>query len=664
MTFLDWIIAFAPLVPVFIAGYYCRRYIRGVADFMSGGRVADRYLLSIASGELQAGAVVFVSSFEILSHAGFAMGWWGWLSGPVGLVLSISGFVIYRFRETRAMTLAQFFELRYSKGFRLFTGLLAFGAGLVNFGIIPAVGARCLAYFWGFPQFVHILGHEVPTYVLMMGIFLSISLFIALSGGLVTVMIINTLEGIVSQLFYIVIIVALLFAFNWHEISAVLQDRPPGQSMFNPFDTSGVKDFNVWFILMGLVVSVYGTMAWQYAAGYQGAALNPHEQRMGNVLSSWRGMGKGAVITLMGICALAYLGHPHFAAGAASVNAEVGRITDPHVQSQMRMPIAVSHLLPIGIKGVLCAIFLMGVFGGDATHLHSWGSIFVQDVLVPLRKKPFGPRQHIRVLRCSICGVACFAFLFGALYRQVDYISMWFAVTCAIYVGGVGAAIIGGLYWKKGTTAGAWAALFAGSSLSVGGIVARHLDPDFPLNGIQISFGSTLTALVLYIGVSLLTCRRDFDMDRLLHRGAHALPPDPASLPAPRPSPRTRLGRLIGFDENFTTGDKWIAGSLFAWSSLFTCVFIVGTLWNFVSPWPDSAWRTFWHVVGVGLPVFFAIVTGIWFTWGGVRGVRRFFIHLRQERVNHLDDGTVRNHHNLGEPASPDQDQRAGKASA
>ncbi|HEY8967132.1 MAG TPA: hypothetical protein VIM58_11840, partial [Candidatus Methylacidiphilales bacterium] len=110
--------------------------------------------------------------------------------------------------------------------------------------------------------------------------------------------------------------------------------------------------------------------------------------------------------------------------------------------------------------------------------------------------------------------------------------------------------------------------------------------------------------------------------------------------------------------------DKWIAGSLFAWSSLFTCVFIVGTLWNFVSPWPDSAWRTFWHVVGVGLPVFFAIVTGIWFTWGGVRGVRRFFIHLRQERVNHLDDGTVRNHHNLGEPASPDQDQRAGKASA
>ena len=33
----------------------------------------------------------------------------------------------------------------------------------------------------------------------------------------------------------------------------------------------------------------------------------------------------------------------------------------------------------------------------------------------------------------------------------------------AVYVGGAGAAIIGGLYWKKGTTAGATSALFTGS---------------------------------------------------------------------------------------------------------------------------------------------------------------------------------------------------------
>jgi len=39
---------------------------------------------------------------------------------PVGLFLAISGWVIYRFRETRALTLAEFFERRYGGPLRQF----------------------------------------------------------------------------------------------------------------------------------------------------------------------------------------------------------------------------------------------------------------------------------------------------------------------------------------------------------------------------------------------------------------------------------------------------------------------------------------------------------------------------------------------------------------
>ncbi|MEO7932504.1 MAG: sodium:proline symporter [Chthoniobacterales bacterium] len=653
MHLVDWLLVALPLVFVMGIAIYTQRQMKSVADFMSGGRMAGPYLLAVASGELQAGAVVFVAGFEQIAQAGFTTLWWSWMSIPAGLITTIFGFVYYRFRETRAMTLSQFFELRYSKSFRIFTGCLGFFAGIVNFGIIPAVGARCMIYFFGLPAKLTVLSFTFPTYILLMAVLLSIALFMALAGGLLTVMITDCVEGMVSQIFYLIIIVALLTMFSWNQISEVLLDRLPTQSMVNPFDSKGNKDFNGWIILIGMLVNIYSTGAWQNSSGYRSAAITPHAAVMGGILGRWRESGKWAVMILLAVCAITFLKHPDFAAQAAAVHAEVSQIDSPQIQKQMEVPVSLSHLLPIGIKGILCAVLLMGIFGGDATHLHSWGGIFVQDVLVPLRKKPFGPEQHIRVLRWSIVGVAVFAFLFGALFQQTEYISMWWSVTMAIYVGGAGAAIIGGLYWKKGTTTGAWTALIAGSSLSVTGILLRQIYGNaFPLNGVEISFYVTLLAIALYVGISLLTNREDYNMDRMLHRGKYAAVIEKvgdemeAIVPAEK---KFTWGRIIGFDENFSRSDKWITGSVFAWGMVWFSLSIIGTIWNLIAPWPVSFWTQFWRVSGIGIPIVISVVTGIWFTWGGVRDIKSLFQRLKAQRINHLDDGTVVNNMNLDE---------------
>lgn len=650
---LDWTFLALPLLLVAGIAFYAQRHMKSVADFMSGGRLAGPYLLAVASGEMQAGAVVFVAMFELISRAGFTISWWGMIGGPIGIVVAISGFVFYRFRETRAMTLAQFFELRYSRRFRLFTGFLGFVAGLVNFGIIPAVGARFMVYFLGLPAEVPIFGGMLPTYIPLMAVFLGITLFMTLSGGFLTVMITDCVEGIISQIFYLVIIGALLLMFSWAEINTVLVERPPGQSLMNPFDSLGLKDFNLWYVLIGAFLSIYGTGAWQNASGYKSAAITPHASVMANILGKWRESGKGAVVTLLAICAVTFLNHPDFAAQAAAAHAEAAAIANPQIRSQMEVPIALSHFLPIGVKGVLCAIMLMGIFGGDSTHLHSWGGIFVQDVLLPLRKKPFGPKQHIRALRMSVVGVAVFAFFFGTLFRQTEYIFMWWTVTTAIYVGGAGACIIGGLYWKKGTTAAAWSALLTGSGLSGAGIIARQIYGDrFPLNGTEISMAVAVVAIAIYVLVSLVTCRENFNLERMLHRGKYAkiveeLGEDRPSVPAA--GLRVRLGKLIGFDEHFSLGDKWIAGGLFGWSVFWFAVFLVGTAWNVIAPWPTSAWSSYWHITGIGIPIFFSLATAIWFTWGGLRDIRSLFRRLKVQKINDLDDGSVVNNQNTDE---------------
>jgi len=167
-------------------------------------------------------------------------------------------------------------------------------------------------------------------------------------------------------------------------------------------------------------------------------------------------------------------------------------------------------------------MLLLGIFGGDSTHLHSWGSLFIQDVVVPLRRKPFTPEQHIRLLRWSIVGVAVFVFSSassfpGRLHFDVvdgDDEHLYRRSRCGHYRRPL---------LEEGTTAGAWAGLLTGSTLSLMGMAAQSIyGKGFPLNGVQIAFLTMLITLAVYIAVSLLTCREDFNMDRMLHRGAYA----------------------------------------------------------------------------------------------------------------------------------------------
>ena len=682
MHLLDWLIVLLPVAVVIAIALHTRRYLRSVADFVAGGRHAGRYLLCTARSEMGAGAVAYVSYFEFFQHSGFAVRWWSLLSVPVGLILTITGFVLYRFRQTRALTLAQFFEIRYSRRFRLFTGGLALFSGLLNFGIIPVIGARFMVYFLECPQGLSLFGFMVPTYLVVMACSLTACTLFTVAGGQITVMITDCVQGVISQIFYVIIAVAVLITFSWPHTRAVLLAHPAGQSMVNPFDSYSVKDFNLWFVLMGLVSGVYGTMAWQNSAGFNSAAATPHESRMGAILGSWRAFALSTMMILLAVCALTYLGEP---AGAASVAQASARIPDAHTAQQMSMSIGLSQILPVGIKGLLVAVVLMGIFGGDGMHLHSWSSIFIQDVVLPLRKQPLTTRQHLILLRLSVVGVALFAFCFGALFHQTEYVAMWFLVTMAIYIGGAGACIIGGLYWSRGTTAGAWTGLLVGSVLSTGGILLRqpvstdwlremlgwpgtgarpfagwllaHTGDSFPLNGVEIGFYSALVASAAYCVVSLLTCRTPHNMDQLLHRGPYQVEGEAADEPiagaAKAARSRFHIHHLVGIDEHFTRSDRWVALGIFYWSLFWLGIFLVGSAWNFVSPWPVGVWANYWLVTGIYLPLLISLATTVWFTIGCWGDIRRFFARLKVERVDARDDGTVTGPHDVLTPLVP-----------
>src|SRR5438094_10352509 len=122
MHALDWILVAVPIAVILAFALYTRRFVKSVADFLAAGRCAGRYLLANARGESDAGLANTISKFEIILVSGFVLSFWEKISYPLFLLVSISCFVVYRFRYTRALTLSQFLEMRYSRPFRLSLG--------------------------------------------------------------------------------------------------------------------------------------------------------------------------------------------------------------------------------------------------------------------------------------------------------------------------------------------------------------------------------------------------------------------------------------------------------------------------------------------------------------------------------------------------------------
>ena len=477
LSFIDWMIVVIVLGGMIYSVSMTKGLMKSVSDFLSAGRTAGRYVISISSGVAGLGAISIVMFLEMGYVAGFSLSWWGLSQGIILLAITMSGWVIYRFRMTRSLTLAQFFEKRYSRKFRIFAGMVAFFAGLINFGIFPAVGAQFFINFCGLPD--SFLG--IPMYPLVMIVLLGIALYFVYTGGQIAVIIADFFQGVFVTIVLFIVTLYLLFTIGWDQVSDSLQDTPiklakeeiqtlrnddsfqsltldeqsskineinvkfENSSRINPFKTSHVEDFNFWYFLIGIIGVMYGALSWQGSQGYNSSAKNAHEAKMGVVLAGWRGVPQGMFMFLVPVLVYVLMNHPDYQHIADSVNTSLASLSSDTLKGQMRAPFVLSEILPVGLLGAFAALMLAAFISTHDTYLHSWGSIFIQDVIMPFRKKPFDKETHIKVLRYSIFGVAVFIFLFSLLFSQSQKIALYFAVTAAIFAGGCGAVIIGGL---------------------------------------------------------------------------------------------------------------------------------------------------------------------------------------------------------------------------
>ncbi len=643
LTWFDWSIIIALFILMLGMVFLSKTLMKSVSDFLATGRTGGRYIISMFHGTAALGAITVVGALEQNFNAGFNSRWWEMPTAVILVTISVTGWVVYRFRQTRALTMAQFFEMRYSRSFRIFAGILAFLSGIVNMIIFPAVSAKFFIYFCGIPEIGH-LGSYSVTYILTTAVMVLVPLYFIFTGGHIAVMFTDFIQGVFVNIVFVIIVILLLYKVGWTDIGEAVKAAPAGKSLINPFDASEVQDFNPWFFFIGMFGLIYTKLSWQGNSSFNIAAKSAHEAKMADVLTNWRLVPQwGLFLMIVPIIAYTVFHHENYKAIADSINAMLSGFA-PADQSQLRVPMVLNYLLPVGLKGAFAAIMLAAAITCHNTYMHSWGSIFIQDVVMPIRKKAFEPKEHLKYLKLSILGVGITIFILSIVFQQTEKVFLFLNISGAIFVGGSGAAIIGGLYWKKGTTPAAWAAMITGAITAGLNILLKQYIPGYPINGQWGWFMAMVLATVVYFVVSLLTPRKAFDLDKLLHRGIYAVKGDSVS-----GSDEVVKGwKVLAPTKEFTRGDKAIYWATTGWTAGWVIVFVIGTLFYFfVKPFTNDQWMTFWQVYTY-LFLGASIIVTVWFTIGGLKNLFEMIHALRHNIRDHKDDGFVEHEEKQG----------------
>ena len=744
MTWYNWLIVIVPLAIVLYMAVRTRKYIRSIPDFLAGGRVCGRYLLSVGSMEAGLSVMALIAYIEVHYRTGFSTGFWGGFAAPIGLVLSLTGFVTYRLRETKAMSMGQFLEMRYSRSFRMFCAILRTSVEMLSNAILPALSARFFIYLLGIPHYIDIFGLKIQSLALVIAGVLILASFIILAGGQLALLITDTIQGLLTYpiIFTFTLYIILNFSW-WDEIVPVMADRIPGESFINPYDIQSLRDFNLFAVFVGIFAGILNRGNW-FGGGYSSSARSAHEQKMAGILGAWRNGFNPLFYLLLAGMILTVMNHVNYAPKAKAIRTEMCSrianeiIPDEHkrtavirktaaipeqhhiigkdkplsekkdldtvyldtvhetlgktpegntkfqefrtLYNQLRLPVAIRHILPGALIGVFILLMLMLMVSTDDTRIFSSALTIVQDIIVPLRKTPMKPQTHILVVKLLTI-LVCVFFFFGSLFMaQLDYINLYFTVVGAIWGGGAGAVVLGGLYSRFGTTAGAYASILTGGIISGGGMLVQRNWPDhvypfldrmgmipslsklletvsgpfepwilwrmsevkFPVNSTEIMFIAMILSITVYCLVSFLTCRRPFNLERMLHRGKYADAGEVKHFE--KPTFHNIFKKIFGITPEYTLGDKCIAWGTFIWGFGFSFgLFYIGTIvWNSFYRWPIEWWGWRLFILSIVVGCIVAMISMVWFMIGGIIDMRQMFRDLAaRTQFNDLDNGMV-----------------------
>src|SRR6185369_10109120 len=214
-TALDWTIVGAYLAASVTVGLLGKRYVGKLSHYLVAGRELGLYVGIATLAATEIGTITFMYNAELGYKYGFASFAAAMISGLVMIFVGRTGFVIRRFRELKLMTVPEYFEIKYSRGLRIVTGILVAVGGILNMGVFLKIEGEFLTI---------VSGIDSQYLVAVMTAILLLELVYTVVGGMMAVVITDFIQYVLLSVATILVSLVAVFHAGWVDIVAKVSD--------------------------------------------------------------------------------------------------------------------------------------------------------------------------------------------------------------------------------------------------------------------------------------------------------------------------------------------------------------------------------------------------------------------------------------------------------
>jgi SSS family solute:Na+ symporter len=481
LSYLDWAIIICYLFAVVgvgvWAGFLRRRGERGCegTHYFLAGNTLRWPVIGLAMFAANISTVHLVSLAQAAYTSGLLYGNYEWMAGFTLVLLSL--FFAPLYLRTRVTTLPDYLERRYNRNCRDVLSFVSLISAIVlHIGVALFTAATVLCFIFGIPETGTILGlNAILFFIVALGVLTGLYTVV---GGLLAVVWTESIQTVLLLAGAVCITAIGYHAVGgWSGMSALLDSQPhpllgkeglpelSTKSFLSMMHAHGDKTVigNIpWYsILLGYpVIGIWYWCCDQTIVQRVLAAKTETEGRLGPLFCAFLKILPVFFFVLPGVICVALVQKGYFGAKTvAGITSHVG----PEMSKDV-YPFMITHLLPVGLKGMVVAAMLAAAMQTCSAALNSTATLFVYDIWK--RWRPSTPDHSlVKIGRWATVAATLLAIILSPLFGHYETIFQGFNRLICYIAPPITAVFLTGVFWKR---AGGRAAFI---TMATGGIL-------------------------------------------------------------------------------------------------------------------------------------------------------------------------------------------------